>query len=471
MEVTIHNYGATPATNVSVRLEEQGTQRPAIEIDKIDPGRSATRQFEVRAQTAGQRRISAYLPADPVMVDNSRHTVIDFPTGVPVLIIDGGLKAGTLRDSDGLFLESALAPPGPVPTGLRPQVEPPRFLDDHPLDEFEAIYVCNVDRLPLDAVDKLTKFVEAGGGVAFFVGDQSRADFLNQLYADGKGLFPAPLEAPVPLLVDQSAKQPDLQITDHPIFRIFSGENNPFIKMVNIEKYFAVKKGWKPPEGSATTVIAGVRNGAPLVIDKKMGDGRVLAFLTTAGPRWNNWGRDNPSYVVAMQELQNYLAAGKQTDPSRQVGVPLEIAVDTQKYQPQVEFLTPAEGTADKIVVKAEPQDSGPAKATLNDTDASGIYEVQLTGNDNTQEVIDVAYNVDAAEGDLNIVTQEQLAAELSDVAYEYHRAGDLYFDSKDMQGFNLSESLLYVLIALLVGEQLLAYSASYHPARLRGAS
>ncbi|HZZ30273.1 MAG TPA: BatA domain-containing protein [Pirellulales bacterium] len=472
MEVTVHNYGATPATNVSVRLEEQGVQRPAIEIDKIDPGRNVTRQFEIRAQIAGQRRISAYLTADAVALDNVRHTVIEFPTGVPVLIIDGGLKSGTAaKDSDGLFLESALSPPGPVPTGLRPRVESPRFLDDHPLDEFQAIYLCNVDRLPLETIDKLKNYVETGGGVAFFLGDRSRADFMNQLYGDGNGLFPVPLEAPVPLLVDQSEKQPDLQITDHPIFRIFSGENNPFIKMVNIEKYFAVKKGWKPPEGSATSIIASVRNGSPLVVDKKLGDGRVLAFLTTAGPHWNNWGRDNPSYVVAMQELQSYLAAGKQNDPSRQVGVPLEIAVDTQKYQPQVEFLTPAEGTADRVVVKAETQGDGPAKAVLADTDTSGIYEVQLTANDNSQEVTEVAYNVDAAEGDLNVVSQEQLAAELSDVSYEFHRANDLYFDSKEMQGFNLSETILYVLIFLLVGEQLLAYSASYHPARWRGAN
>ncbi|HEY2827135.1 MAG TPA: hypothetical protein VGJ04_06000, partial [Pirellulales bacterium] len=168
---------------------------------------------------------------------------------------------------------------------------------------------------------------------------------------------------------------------------------------------------------------------------------------------------------------QNYLAAGREIDPSRQVGVPLEIVVDPQKYQPQVEFLTPAEGTADKIVVKAEPQDGGPTVAKLTDTDISGIYGVQLTGNDNTQELREVAYNVDAAEGDLSKISSEQLASELTDVAYEFHRAADLYFDSHEMQGFNLSESLLYVLIFLLVVEQLVAYSASYHPARRQGAS
>ena len=127
--------------------------------------------------------------------------------------------------------------------------------------------------------------------------------------------------------------------------------------------------------------------------------------------------------------------------------------------------MTPAEGTADRVVVKAEPQENGPAIAKLDDTITDGVYDVPLTQKDNTQEVISFAYNVDTGEGDLKTVTSEQLAAELTDVAYEYHRAADLYFDARELQGFNLSETVLYVLMALLIGEQLLAYSASYHPA------
>ena len=126
----------------------------------------------------------------------------------------------------------------------------------------QAIYLCNVDRLTLDSIDKLTKYVESGGGVAFFMGDRSRADFLNQLYADGEGIFPVPLEA-AGAAVGRSERRNrrTWRSRDHPIFRIFAGENNPFIKMVNIEKYFAVKKGWKPAEGSATSVIARCETG------------------------------------------------------------------------------------------------------------------------------------------------------------------------------------------------------------------
>jgi hypothetical protein len=59
-----------------------------------------------------------------------------------------------------------------------------------------------------------------------------------------------------------------------------------------------------------------------------------------------------------------------------------------------------------------------------------------------------------------------QLAARLPGLKYEYHLARDLTYDPQQVAGFNLGESLVYLLIALLIGEQLLAYAASYHPAK-----
>jgi hypothetical protein len=50
-------------------------------------------------------------------------------------------------------------------------------------------------------------------------------------------------------------------------------------------------------------------------------------------------------------------------------------------------------------------------------------------------------------------------------VVYEFHRAGELAVTGSDA-GQNLGETILYLLVALLIGEQLLAYSASYHPPR-----
>jgi hypothetical protein len=65
----------------------------------------------------------------------------------------------------------------------------------------------------------------------------------------------------------------------------------------------------------------------------------------------------------------------------------------------------------------------------------------------------------------LGIIDQEQMSDRLGDVTYEFHRAGDLAVAGSD-DGQSLSETILYLLVAILIGEQLLAYSASYHPPR-----
>jgi hypothetical protein len=49
-------------------------------------------------------------------------------------------------------------------------------------------------------------------------------------------------------------------------------------------------------------------------------------------------------------------------------------------------------------------------------------------------------------------------------VRYEYRSAGDVQVSAQQLAGSNLSDWILYLLIGILVGEQLLAYSASYHP-------
>jgi len=102
-------------------------------------------------------------------------------------------------------------------------------------------------------------------------------------------------------------------------------------------------------------------------------------------------------------------------------------------------------------------------------TDRQGIYEVwaakKAGGLD--LEVRRFAFNIDSEEGELARVSSTELAEELT-APFHYHGVGDMQYQSGVESTSHASEILLYVLIALLVGEQLLAYSASYHPAPSR---
>ncbi|MBX3412089.1 MAG: BatA domain-containing protein [Pirellulales bacterium] len=463
IEVTVRNFSGETASNVAVKLEEDGTARPGFVIEEIAGGRSETRRFPVLFPTAGPHRVVARLDDDALPPDNSRYAVVNVPLDERVLLVDGDPSG-----KDARFLATALAPGGSVRTGLSPLVETPRFLAEEPLDGFQTIYLTNVAHLERAAVDALEKFVQRGGGLALFVGPPSNAATVNEgLYRDGKGLLPAPLAEPRELLVDRLEKAPDLQVTEHPIFKIFAGERNSFLGTVGIERYVAIPDLWQPADHPGVRVIARLRNHAPLVLERKFGEGQVVLFLTTAAPVWNNWGR-NPSFVVTLLELQTFLGGEQHREPPRLVGTPLVLDLEPSVYDPRVRFSVP--GVASDGAVSTDGVlKNGRLDVTLPDTDIAGVYAAELVTTAGDSERREFAFNVFSDEGQLALLDGQQLAAALTGIPFDYHRAEGFQFSARELAGFNLSDGLLYLLVALLIGEQALAYAASYHPSPPRG--
>jgi hypothetical protein len=430
-------------------------------LSEIPPGKTAKERFAVQFPDAGSHEITAKLESDAVATDNYRYAAIDLPSDVSVLVIDGDAEA-----KDAKYLSLAMAPGGSVRTGIRPQVETPRYLSMKPVDGFAAIFLTNVERLDASAIDALEKYVAAGGGVAFFLGDRCDPKYFNEvLYRNGTGIFPAPLGRKVELVVDRLEPAPDVQAGQHFIFRVFGEKRNSFLQTVTVARYFALLEGWHPPADRSIRVAANLRNSAPLVVERNFGRGRAMAFLTTAGPAWNNWAQ-NPSYVVVIQDMVAYLSQRAGRERSRLVGSPLELTLDPTVYQPQIRFNTPRQGDAGSLAVNAVPNVDGALKASLTSTDWSGFYEAQLVKMNGATETRRYAMNVDSREGDLAVITGQELAVALGGVPYKFEQASAFQLAVADIAGNNLAETILYLLVALLIVEQILAWSASYHPAR-----
>ena len=466
MDVAVTNYGKTSAKEVSVALSEDGRVRPSVIISEIPPGRTVKERFQVNFQSEGSHDITAKLESDAVAVDNYRFFSIDLPGDVPVLIIDGDARA---RDAQ--FLSLAAAPGGAVRTGLRPQIETPRYPNQKPLDGFGAIILANIERLDKSAVKALEQYATSGGGVAFFLGEMSQTKLYNdELYRDGKGIFPLPLKGPADLPIDRLETAPDVQVDKHFIFRIFAELRNTFLQTVMVQHYFAVPNDWKPSSDSSVKIIARLRNGDPLVVERNFGKGRVMAFMTSAAPTWNNWAR-NPSFVVILQDLQAYLSQRDSNFAQRLVGEPLELLLDPAKYKSQVRFVTPHENASTSATIDATHNADGNPTAILNETDAGGLYEARLTRNDNAAETRRYAFNVNSTEGNLAEIGQNLLADRLKGLKYEYEPASMFQSTTNELAGYDLSEMVLYLLIILLLSEQILAWSAGYHPIASRSAS
>jgi len=494
VHIRVRNFGRQTASKVPVRVRtlfydprvaaaSQPGQMlakedapPSVLIDEIPPGQTVSVRTQVFFPQPGPHVVEAVLPDDSVETDNRRWCVVDLAESEPVLIVDG-----STQQQGEYYMAAAFAPGQRIKTGIRPDRQPPTFLRDTTpaaLQAYRAIYLLDVDRLDVRARENLESFVRQGGGLGIFVGEHVDVQYYNQqFYRDGQGLFPLPLARDELLPAEFLENAPDFEVEDHPIFSVFLGDENPFIQWVTIERYFEPREGWAGEIESPAKVIARLRNRQPLAVEREFGQGRVVSFLTTLAPDWNNWAHD-PSFVVVLLRLQAYLAAPSHRDETRFVGAPLDLQLAANDFQKEVAFVTPSQDNAQLVIKRSavKPQPDSPVlvaslgrsfdRVTGGETDASGIYEAWATSTTGTVQVRRFAVNVDGDEGDLAMASFQILAARLSPLKIRFRRPDQYAFEVNEQAGANRSLLLMCVLIAMLLGEQLLAYFTGYHPAR-----
>ncbi len=463
VDVAVTNHSDVPLSDVVVQIQTDGSSRPALRMEEIPARQTVSDRISIQFGAPGEHVVKAELDSDAVAVDNRRQCVVDIPADLPVLLIDGDISA-----EDATYLSSALRPGGTVATGLTPRIEKPRFLSQESLDTFRAVYLLNVERLEDSAVKALEEYVAGGGGLGVFLGPRCSASFFNEnLYRGGAGVFPVPLTGQEALLVDRLEKVPDLEVTRHPVFRVFAGQRNGFLATVSVGRYFATVDPLPESLATSVEVIARLRNGAPLVVEKPFGKGRVIAFLTTAGPEWNNWARGNPSYVVTMLELQAYLSRPEADNEPKLVGSDLKISFDAAVFNPPVRWVPPADQGLEPTVSEGVLEDAGAFVATYPAAPFSGIYRAELTGKTGGRQTMHLAVNVDPVEGNLDLVDGPTLAAKLDGVDFRYQSVDAFRYSEDEVSGTDLTDTLLYALLAMLLAEQLLAYWVGDHPPRV----
>ena len=465
LEVAVRNNSDRPVRDVAVELREDALGRPGVRIAEIPAGGVGTQRFDVRFTKSGPHLVEATIPADAVAADNTRTMAVDVVDRVDVLLIDGDPTGGG-RAGDAFYVATALAPGAGAPTGLRPRIEPPRSLATLDLASFDCIWLLDVERLDPPEVAALEAFARAGGGVVFFTGPRTKAEVVNRvLHRGGEGLFPVPLAGPVDLLPDAAgaAAAPDVVVEEHPVVAVLSGQRNPLLDAVRIERSMAVERGFEPASTSGLRRLLSLRSGGPLVVERPYGDGMVVAVLSTAAPTWNNWARGNPSWVVVMLELESHLARTRRRAESLEVGEPVSVRLDAAVDEIEVDIAVPPDGTLVHQTAVASP--AGGLEATLAETSVAGGYTARWRRLDGTERERLFAVNVAADEGQLERIGRERLDRVLAGVAFKYDRAESLEPDTTTLAGVPLVKPLLYLLAAVLILEQLLAYSASYHAA------
>jgi hypothetical protein len=149
------------------------------------------------------------------------------------------------------------------------------------------------------------------------------------------------------------------------------------------------------------------------------------------------------------------------------------LELESTRYLPEVALIQPS-AQSDvflKSSLTASASEGSPIlAATIGEhngqTDRAGIYEAWTTTIQGASDVRRFALNVDPAEGDLATADPNELTLKLAPVKVNFQKSENVSYLAARQAGYNRSLLVMTLLLGLLIGEQALAYSASYHVAK-----
>ncbi len=479
LSATVRNLSEKRMTDLAARITIDGQEQPGrVRIGDLEAGGSQVVYHDLTFRSPGRHLVSLHLDDDCLAADNVRSLTVHAAAERRVLVVDDrGLQ------EDAGFVTAALSAE-PRLTGIVSDVRTSEALTSEPLERFDCIYLLNIRELPADAVQQLIRYVRSGGGVAWFPDEQAATDWYNTaLQQTDRELFPVTLGVIQEISVpdDPSAEPPFAHpvFEDHPVFEVYTAPDSPFADLTRFEKWFRPADEHEPRPG--VRVLGRLTTGDPLVLEHRLGRGRILTFLTSAGRRWSNWPVPPaaPAYVVMHLRLHAYLQRPDDSVGRLEIGEPLSMQWSLRDYTNLVELLLPADQDAataedsDEGLVRLEarpvPPDGDRAADdvlgfTTERIDRPGLLRVRrFTENGNAEETW-LAVNVPVTESDLAPADPAVLlrSPELKDVRVV---EGDTVSALRTADfGRELRWVLLGSLVAVLICEQLLSLRLSFHP-------
>ncbi|HXG12739.1 MAG TPA: BatA domain-containing protein [Gemmataceae bacterium] len=233
-----------------------------------------------------------------------------------------------------------------------------------------------------------------------------------------------------------------------------------------------------------------VQYGDPLVVSNRVGKGRVVAWMTTAGTDWNDWADGflvSGTYPVFMLTLQKYLSSPDESSVLT-VGTPLSVRLDAARYQPRLrclyipEFRAPEPGDRrglrfeDRGELTGAASPAGEVTLTFTEAKKPGVYCFLLYPQSADGAAVEperraYAFNVDAEnEGDLKRAPREAL--EWAPPAEGERGRGRIVLDNlESITGRKLARQsdwsegpwIYLIILAVLVAEQAMAVHLSFH--------
>ena len=448
LRVRVQNHGKRPWQDVAVHLEADGARLRTARVS-VPPDGEASLSFTHAFEKVGDHTLAVRIEGDSFPEDNAFFSVIQVRNQLNTLLVDGDPSNEPLAGSVD-FLEIALTPHKSASASLKDLVHTSKAelkkLRDDDFRGKEVVVLANVERF--NRLNDLERFVKDGGGLLVFAGPKCDIDWYNrEFFKGGQGLFPCAVKGYGRIENTENPARVLLQRFSHPSTAYFNDPRSGRLQDAEFHHWFQLA-----PTDDKTQTLLSLDRGVPLIVEKKIGRGRVIGVSTTANAEWSNLPLQ-PFFVPLAQRLVTYLATQSTTPAWQFVGAPLQI--NLKKEQADVEYtLTDAIGKVDEYKSRRE----GDAALLESKPIATpGVYELRQKNAEAAPPRL-FAFNVNPAESQLRTLSSDQVRKMAERFGAGFAESFDGYekLDRTRRHGAEFWQPFLLALLALLFFEVLL---------------
>jgi hypothetical protein len=376
------NHAAKAASGVAVTLELDGRGIQTRQVN-LEAHGSASTTFEPITLAGPGVKATVRLANDALARDNAFHFTLSPENPLRVII---GERPGAPRESS-LYLSRALA------FGESPRFDARTTLADAiTRDDLTTTSVVILNDAPLaqSTAERLQRFVERGGGLFIALGDRGG-------WPQSSDVLPGAVGVSVDRSTGNAARLGALEY-GHPVFELFRAPRTGDFSAARFYGYRAVTLS---PAGR---ILARFDDGAPALLERRVGSGSVLLWTSTLDLYWNDLAV-KPVYLPFVHRVVRHLAGYREPVPWRTVGEVVEPSSVPGARAPQGE-------TSSRVVLTPTGQrmtldDEGPEVLELVE---QGFYEIRSQGRESDPPLV-VASNVDFKESDLTAMDPQEIVA------------------------------------------------------------
>jgi hypothetical protein len=380
-QARVTRRGGDGEARATLALEVGGREIGRREI-ALEPDASSLVAFDAFSLPQGISRGRLVLDGDGLAADNQFFFVLSRAQALPVVLLDEPRASGP---RSGFYVEQALR------LGQEPVMEvlrrAPRDLSAGDLARAGVVAASDVT-LDGGTASRLREFVERGGGLLVALGSKSEGTLAALA---GAGLVAAPEGAESGGAGSRIGRIASLDRA-HPGLEPFAGPRSGDFGTARFFRYRRVAPG------AEDRVLARLDDGAPVLVERRVGKGRTLLWTSTFDTYWNDFALQ-PVFLPFVHQVTKSLAGFRPPAPWHTVGDVVDLAA--------------APGVAEAVgagkMTASTPSGSDLAAGAVLELEEQGFYGLAGGG----EEIGVLAANVDVRESDLAALDAEELAAAL----------------------------------------------------------